>query len=340
MHPPKILIRADADANSGTGHLMRCLAVAEAVVEKGTLPILLYHHAPASILERFSELGVSIVELHTTPHGLEDAQACDEVCQKEKCPWILVDGYLFDKPFFETLQNRKTKTIVIDDFARPPVLLADLIVNPSPKATAGWYQDHPSLLLGLSFIPLRAEFRNQSHSFSSHHTQILITTGGGDDLNITPVIIRTLLSHLSPLITLKVIIGAANPHRDLLFENFANTPYLSLIENISHMAAEISQSNLVITGAGSTVWECLALGRPLLTMILADNQIDNERYFSRQDFALSAGDARKDEFPTRLLLEFQRFLKSPQTIQEKVTNFRPLIDSRGAFRIVEALNPR
>lgn len=315
-----IAIRADANEADGTGHMMRCLALAEAF--ENTRIILVYHQAPPALLARYENLGAQLYHLKSQPYGKDDAQECNTL----PCDWLIVDGYRFDAEFFESLQ---IKSAVLDDFARPPVMKADLVINPNTKASPDWYTPNQTTLLGPGFVPLRKEFR--TNDTPKVPGRILFTSGGGDDLNITPLVIRK----LRDLIDLSVIIGPANTHRDELVAEFSEQ--VELLENVSNMAEEIASSSMVICGAGSTIWECLSLSTPLLPIILADNQIPNQKFLLEEGFAISGCDARASDFLKNLRDSVEQFIKHPETARHAANKGSKLIDGQGAHRIFEQL---
>lgn len=315
-----IVIRADANETTGTGHLSRTLALAEAFTE--TEIILAYKQAPSSILDRFKHLGSKLHQIESPPYGYRDATECNSL----HGDWIIVDGYFFERSFFETLN---TKTAALDDFARPEVMAAEVIINPDATAKPAWYGDQQTTLLGPSYVPLRKEFRETS--IARNLKKVLLTTGGGDDLNITPKIIRK----LRDIAELTVVVGPANIHRDELVQNFGKQ--VSLLEDVESMAEEIASSSLVICGAGSTIWECLALGTPLLPMILADNQISNHDFLISEGFAKSGGDARSTNFISTLHTSFLTYLNHPEAASQAAKKGQNLVDGRGALRIFENL---
>lgn len=315
-----IAIRADANEATGTGHLSRCLALAEAFT--GADLTLAYHQAPSPLLAHFVNLGVTLHHIQATPYGEEDAYECNSLGGD----WIIVDGYLFKKSFFHSLE---IKTAAIDDFARPEVFEAEVIINPGATAKADWYRDGQTTLLGPRFAPLRKEF--QEASIPRIPNKVLLTTGGGDDLNITPSIIR----ELRDIANLTVIIGPANSHRDKLLKEFGAE--VTLLENVCNMASELASSSLVICGAGSTVWECLAVGTPLIPMILADNQRANHDFLVERNLAPSGGDARRPDFLPTLRSSYLRVSNHTESALESAEKGKLLLDGHGSNRIFEQL---
>jgi spore coat polysaccharide biosynthesis predicted glycosyltransferase SpsG len=103
------------------------------------------------------------------------------------------------------------------------------------------------------------------------------------------------------------------------------------------MAEVLQHADLVVSSAGSTVWECLALGVPLVTMILAENQNDNATYLSETGIATTARSCRGEGFLDSLSQQVRASVANPVQAFANADKGRNLIDGKGAFRIIDRL---
>jgi len=331
-----VLIRADGNEKAGTGHLMRCLAMAEALADKSIPTHLAYHSAPEQILERYHKFAASVHRIEAEPYGERDARATENFARELSCSWIMADGYEFQTRFFEALT---TNTLAVDDFGSKNVLPATAITNQSLKADPDWYPGHAQLLLGLQYTLLRQEFSpaDSDRTAPEEITRLLITTGGGDDQNVTTGIVDHLMAELGPGIRFDVVVGPANSHADEIQASYADHARVTVLRNVTNMAEVLQQADLIVSSAGSTVWECLALGVPLVTMILAENQNDNATYLSEVRIATTAGSCRDEGFLDSLSQQVRVSVTNPAQAFANADKGRNLIDGKGAFRIIDRL---
>ena len=331
-----LAIRVDANEQIGIGHAMRCFALAEAARERGIAVHMLYQSCPSDILDRYASIGATTQEINWAPFYAEDGKRSAEKALEVNARWMIVDSYQTYAEFVAAVKSLGIHVMAIDDDGREAVIGADIIVNQNISACSAWYEkSHASLRLGTDYVMLRSDFRHEAHS--PEKNAILITTGGGDDLNISPHLVRALIDKLEADETIQLVIGPANPHAAEIIETFKDLGQVSLLKNVSDMPKLIRSAKLVITGAGSTVWECLALGTPFITMILADNQIAIAEHLSGQKFAPTSGDARDSGFIDRLGEQLDYFRNNPTAFTRNSRRGKELIDGRGVFRILDSI---
>ena len=105
------VLRADASGVIGVGHVMRSLALGEALLDAGFDVVLASVDLPAGMKEEAHKCGITVVDLPCVPFGSDDALATLAL----DGTLLVVDGYKFEREFFEILENRSTNFVVIDD---------------------------------------------------------------------------------------------------------------------------------------------------------------------------------------------------------------------------------
>src|ERR1700674_102554 len=193
MKPGVLLIRADASLAIGIGHVMRCLALAQAWQDAGGTASLAANELPDGLSPRLTAEGISVSRIHATPGSREDAAETVAQAHRLKADWVVIDGDRFGSDFLETVRTAGFRVLLIDDFADRESFPADLIVNPNLDDDGEPYRKRGAtarLLMGPSYVLLRREFRKGAKKREIRQTgnRILVTLGGSDPENLTPKI--------------------------------------------------------------------------------------------------------------------------------------------------------
>ena len=269
------VLRADASGLIGVGHVMRSLALGEAMRDAGFDVVLASVDLPTGMREEARKCGVTVVDLNCVPFGPDDALATLALNGNV----LVVDGYLFERNFFEILEIKKTNFAVIDDNVETKALAPSVVINQNPHATPEMYahlSGNPKLLLGLQYALLRREVREAAKlSLVPVAKKVFVAMGGSDFLKLTEPIVLA-LKDLD--IELCVAVGPTNSQRQQIEEVVQAVPRARIILQADYIT-ELASSSLAILAAGSSLWEAAALGVPSIGLIVADNQINAAQAF-------------------------------------------------------------
>lgn len=298
----KFLFRVDASQEIGTGHVMRCLALANEATQRGWECTFALRDPRSDIAKLIASSGHRVNKLisslaidkeiicNTTVHGAwlpvsqtQDANETIDIILDLKPDWIIVDHYSLDATWFSIVKRSNVKILVIDDLGDRK-LICDLLLDQNLGASAEKYDGklpvNCGLLLGPTFALLRNEFkdwreRSLEDRLNRNVEKILVTMGGVDAENYTLKVLKEITkSKNARNCTFTVVVGRSYPHENTLHE-FLNTSKLkvSVLSNVKNMAEIMSKSDLCIGAAGSTSWERCCLGLPTISLAIADNQI-------------------------------------------------------------------
>jgi UDP-2,4-diacetamido-2,4,6-trideoxy-beta-L-altropyranose hydrolase len=294
-HIPTLLIRADGNTPIGTGHVMRCIALAQAWQERGgDVSFALALHTPA-LLERLSAEEIPIHLLTCEPGGVDDATQTIALAQQVAATWIVVDGYHFDAAYQQSIKAAGVSLLVIDDYGHAEHYYADLVLNQNISASEQMYPNHESytrLLLGTRYTLLRREFwayRGGKREVPDVARKILVTMGGGDPDNVTLKVIYALKQVAPGQCEAVVIVGGSNPHIEALQATVDNMPHIKLVQNVTNMPEMMAWADVAIAAGGSTCWELALFGLPMLLVPLADNQLPIANRLGEREIALVVG---------------------------------------------------
>ncbi len=323
---------------------MRCLALAQAVKVQGGSAYFAIVSCPPVLLERLENEGFTIHFLDSVEPGSSgDAQETAALFQNLCCQWICVDGYQFNADYQRNLKELGCRSLFLDDYGHASFYCADLVLNQNISAHDRYYQRrHPEteLLLGTRYTLLRQEFldyRKGQRHIPSVVRNILITLGGSDPENVTTWILNSLQTIEIPGLTITIIVGAANPHRDLIEAGVMRSIYpIQLVWNSTNMPDYIAAADLAISAGGSTVWELLMLGLPNVIVTLADNQVAIAQSLHEQKVSVSLGFYDLLE-ATQLVSVVQKICTNLEQRQEMSDRGQALIDGGGCDRVLMAM---
>lgn len=195
MNPGTLLIRADASVASGSGHVMRCLALAQGWRQAGGDVVFALAEATAAIEQRLAEENCRIARVSGAPGGRDDLEDTKALIAAESPPWTVLDGYRFDAHYQSELRSL-SPLLVVDDNGLVEHYSADVVANQNVHAIEAMYTrraQHTRLLLGPQYAMLRNEFapyREWTREIPTTGTRVLVTMGGSDPSDFTPRILR------------------------------------------------------------------------------------------------------------------------------------------------------
>src|ERR1035437_833986 len=336
MKPGVLLIRADASLAIGTGHVMRCLALAQAWQDAGGTVSLAVGELPDALLLRVTAEGVSLSRVHATPGGPEDAGETVAQAHRLRADWVVIDGDRFGTDFLETVRAAGFRVLLIDDFADRESFPADLIVNPNLDDDGEPYRKRGAtarLLMGPSYVLLRREFRQGAEKREIRQTgnRILVTLGGSDPENLTPKIADA-LARCSDL-DVTAIAGPGYDKADELRKR--NASNLRIVFNPPSIAQFMNGSDQAIIAAGGTLWELLSMGCAGLSYSRNIVQTRVVQVLSHRGVVVDMGETRHFD-PAKLVVSVKELVDSHKARERMTTLGRMLVDGMGTTRVVEA----
>jgi UDP-2,4-diacetamido-2,4,6-trideoxy-beta-L-altropyranose hydrolase len=344
--PGVLLVRCDASVSIGTGHAMRCLALAQAWQDIGGRAVFAMARSTAAVEERLEHEGVGITRLQAETGSGDDAQATIALARAQTAAWVVVDGYDFGADFQAAVKRHGLKLLCVDDNGEAGHYSADLILNQNAHATEAVYEGKAQgvqLLLGSRFCLLRREFaawHGWSREVPDRVKRILVTMGGSDADNFTLRVIDAIRLLEEDDLETTVVVGGSNPHVDLLESAVRDGgAAFSLLKDPSNMPELLSAADLAVAGAGTTCWEMCLLGLPALICVLADNQESIASTLASRGIVRSLGRS-KDVSIAKIQAELLSLLDNPGEQQRMSERGRALVDGNGAARTASLLQDK
>ncbi len=134
MNAGALLIRADASPDIGTGHVMRCMALAQAWQDAGGRALFAATSITPAIKNRLSLEWCELVAVSATAGSLQDAQETIGIAKSCGAEWIVVDGYHFGQEYQRDLKSAGRKVLFLDDYGHAQTYSADFVLNQNLSA--------------------------------------------------------------------------------------------------------------------------------------------------------------------------------------------------------------
>lgn len=337
-----IWIRADANSEIGTGHVMRCLSIASALLECGQQVCFVV--ADESAVKLLESRGMDYRILHSEYREMEAElpQLCGWL-QSEQISCMLIDSYFVTKEYLEQVR-RYIRTVYVDDMNKFPYPV-DALINYNIYGDLLPYREQiaeseRSLLLGTTYVPLRAEFRDVGYEVRAEVQKVLITTGGSDKYNLAGQILEKLLQDdRTGQLQYHVVSGAFNQYLPSLKAIEAEYTNVQIHQNVTKMSELMQECDVALTAGGSTMYELSAVGVPIICFSFVDNQEQIVRTFAHKEVVCYGGDyLREQEAMFDEVLEHLVMLKASKAARQMYSQKeQQLVDGQGAMRIAQFL---
>ncbi|WP_114970659.1 UDP-2,4-diacetamido-2,4,6-trideoxy-beta-L-altropyranose hydrolase [Rhodoferax ferrireducens] len=344
-----VAIRVDASATIGTGHLKRCLSLAQALIEQGAQVSLIaraldgvaaqvLRDAPCPVRWLPAPSGDVPTDSTSTPHAAwagvswtQDADDTANALRTERPDWLVVDHYAFDVRWHDALRaSQDCRLLVIDD-------TADRALAPDALLDHNWAPDHrtkyagrlarePHWLAGPRYALLSPAYRNAPrYAFQPEVRSIGIFMGGTDPDGISArVLVACRSADFSGLV--EVVSTSANPHLSALRDACTGAGHATLTLDQTDLVAFFTRHDLQIGAGGGATWERCSIGAPTLAIAVATNQSAVVPGLASLGAVCAATEAT-------LTSTLRELIQNPMARQALATRAATLVDGRGAQRV-------
>jgi len=265
-----LTIRADGGPDIGYGHLIRTSALAEELLRRG-------HQVTyaTTTSDHVAEVCPPAIETLQLPSRTDVSSLLDHLDQTD-ADAALLDSYLADENYQRTVRDSVPLAVVSDDTRHP--ICADVLVNGNLYAPDLDYEtlgNEPVWCLGPDYLLLRSaitQLAAREPPWREEPVRALITMGGSDMKNLTPTALRA-FDGLD--LRVDAIVGPG-------FSDEQEQEIQTVAENISadvfitrdpeDLPERMFQADFAVCTASSTVYELLALGTPIVSIPVVDNQ--------------------------------------------------------------------
>ncbi len=327
-----VLFRGDGGPDIGYGHLIRSNAFAEELINRDH-EVSVATTKPSPARSVFPS-AVDILELPSR----EDPEPLIALFDSAMPDAVFTDAYPIDTEYQRTIRDRVTCAVLQDDARH--AICADLFINGNLYADALEYQfagEKPIMCLGTDYVLLRREIRDRipdDPPWRDPPERAIIMMGGSDIANLTPTVVK---AFDGVGLHVDAIIGpgcSAEHERNVRQAADDTSTDIHVIRNPDDLVERMFQADFAVSTASSTTYELLALGTPIVSIPVAENQQPISTALRSRDIAtvLENEDGEK-AFANAI----EEFINNTQLRRARRISGRKLVDGKGAKRITDAM---
>lgn len=312
-----IAFRVDSSLEIGSGHVLRCLTLANQLKEIGHEVSFICRDLPGNLIDYVEVQGFQVyglrngnkqngckVEEHLTHSSWLDVSWKDDVKETiirlqqigNDIDWLIADHYAIDIHWEKEVRPYVKKIMIIDDLADRShdcdLLLDQNLYENMELRYKGLVADSCTLLLGPQYVLLRPEFRQAREHIRPYNGEvkrIFVFFGGSDPTNETMKAFETIKQIDCPDITVDVVVGQSNPYREKVKEICASRKNTNYYCQIPYLAELMVNADLAIGAGGVTMWERCFLGLPSIVVAVAKNQEESVKAAAAKEVIWNLG---------------------------------------------------
>jgi spore coat polysaccharide biosynthesis predicted glycosyltransferase SpsG/L-amino acid N-acyltransferase YncA len=372
----RVLLRCDGGGPLGVGHVIRSLALAEAAVDAGHEVVVAGHFEGSFLQGQLAAAPVEVAQLSAWAAD-GDLQPLIDLVRRLRPDVLHVDSYLAPDRLRVLvtstgggagLGDEDPTSLVVSNmedgtFGRRP---ADVVVDPTfgAELSARPADGTPWLLRGSRYTPVRqrvidarrraSDDRASDHRASDHRASddrgpddnvggvgqvarsVLVVMGGTDPVGLAPGAVE-LLARTGLALEVTAIAVGENAERVRAAAQGSRLS-LNVLAPVDDLAAMMSAHDLVISAAGTSIWELCCIGVPTAVAWAVDNQREGYERVVAAGAAIGLCGPELGRYELggdeRAVDRLKRALTDPEVRARLVRAGRQIVDGLGAWRVV------
>ena len=357
----KVFFRVDASLFMGIGHFMRCLNLADALLERDAQVRFICREHKGHLIDKLSQKAIPVTVLPApvitdTPESesyaawlgvsqADDAKESIAALNNEEPDWLVVDHYGLDVEWEKQLRPHVKKLMVIDDLANRihdcDILLDQNYSIEGKSRYEGLVTPTCNLLIGPCYALLRSEYLTYRKTLRERDGQVkrvFVFVGGSDPDNMTGMALKALSNNDLKHLHVDLVIGTNNQHREKLNLQAQLRGNVKIYGPRPHLADLMAKADIAIGAGGATTWERMCLGLPTLVISIAENQKPAAEALADAGYIYYAG-----HFSDIKLKKLSETIKLLEATADKLVEVslqnKLLVDGLGTSRMAEIMFP-
>ena len=322
----KIFIVTEGGKDIGFGHIMRCIALADAFEEKGMESRLIVNGDKTvnSILRG---------KKYVIFNWIEDQKRLLRLLRSQSI--VIIDSYLAGVGLYRKISKSVKTSVYIDDNNRIKYPRG-IVLNGNIYAKSLKYEKTKNItyLLGVDYIPLRKAFWEiPARRVRKKIRNVMISFGGNDARNMTVRVLR-ILKEAYPLLRKNAVIGRAFTNISKIDKERDKNTNLIFYPDSKKMKELMLKSDVTVSSGGQTLYELARIGVPTIAISVVDNQLSNVKRWEEKGFVKYAGQHNQRNI-SKNIKHLMKDMESLRVRKIKSKAGRKLVSGRGAQRVVK-----
>jgi UDP-2,4-diacetamido-2,4,6-trideoxy-beta-L-altropyranose hydrolase len=354
----KVIFRVDSSYQIGSGHVMRCLVLAQSLRAAGCTVKFVCRDLSGNISSLLEDSLFETVILNSPISeplikdgysswlGVSqeiDANQMIEFLDDSIVDWVIVDHYSLDEYWERRIERHGCRILVIDDLANRrhqcDVLIDANFVKGYSQRYENLVKTSCAALLGPDYCLISHEYNNPNLSLRERSGlvgRVLLYFGGVDQFNLSGLCLDVFSIDELKHIDLDIVIGTMNQNYESLSIAGVKRGKTTLHSSIPHLAKLINSADLALGAGGVTTWERMCLGLPSMIISIAENQVLGAETLSENKFATYLGfhtEITKKSLANAITAK----ISNPSEILQESLAGKKLVDGKGVFRIINCM---
>lgn len=298
----RLLFRCDGGVSTGLGHVSRCLALAEAMIERGFEVLFVGEHS-AHVRGMIHGAGCPRRDAGGTLGSHADLTEMRRLATEHAPIASIVDSYAASVSYIAAL-GQFAPVAVLDDFARLSEYPCAAVLNVTATGVGLLYPPGPAKLLGPTYLLARSAVRRLGRLQVPDRgtSRVVVALGGVDRHGLTSQVLRA-LAVLEPALDVRVIVRADDEHIGAIREQSQSFAFAEVQTNLDSLAAAYAWADTCIAGGGLMKYECGLLGLPVGVLAQTEGEADDVRRCVEIGFVADLGAPEEPGRPIAARLE-------------------------------------
>ncbi|WP_228736069.1 UDP-2,4-diacetamido-2,4,6-trideoxy-beta-L-altropyranose hydrolase [Marinobacter sp. LV10MA510-1] len=359
-----MVFRTDASLQIGTGHVMRCLTLADELRRRGHLCEFFCRPHQGHLGEVISTKGFPVRWLRNAAnasipvngqllaysHWLAaswqaDAEQTLEAFEGIAVDWLVVDHYALDHQWEAVVGVVASHVMVIDDLADRRhhcdlLLDQNVLGEQNGDKYAGITNQSCKYLLGPAYALLGQEYALITASLPDRAdkvARVLVFVGGSDPYHLTEAYLTALSAPGCRYLSADIVLGKNHQNSKKIQQLASIRGDTGVYCGLPSLAGLMVRADLMLGGGGATNWERFCLGLPAIVTSVADNQDSLNKALAQQGLICFLGKAEHVTV-NDISRGLGEILDDPTAFVAQSRRVRSFVDGKGTGRVADMMN--